>query len=122
MPNTFRSLLNLRRKEYKKWGPVHSSALGEDISFTMRGFKHLRFHLNNQLRNSREIIHKMNLLPFVRTILENATEIESYRKIREIEYWSFIGTPNGSNRLVRVVVRRVGDGKIHFWSVMGLRT
>jgi hypothetical protein len=122
MKNKFKDLLDLHRKEYKTWESIYLPLLGGDVSFNMRGFKHLRFHANNEVRNSREIIHKLTLLPFVHVVLQNATEIENYRQLNGIEYWSFVATPKESDRPIRVIVRRVGNGTLHFWSVMGLRT
>jgi hypothetical protein len=40
-------------------------------------------------------------------------------KTKRVEYWAFHDIVGDKNRfLMRVIVRKVGDGQIHFWSVM----
>jgi hypothetical protein len=121
MGRRFQNLLQESREEYKSWDPIYVRALGEEVGFTMRGFNHLRFHTNRKRRIPQETLHKLNLLPFVREILQNANKIDDYRQKQNIEYWSFSTKKKEMHQhLVRVIVRKIGNGKPHFWSVMGL--
>ena len=44
---------------------------------------------------------------------------EGFTKMKRVEYWAFHHIVGEKKKfLVRVVVRLIGDGKIHFWSVM----
>jgi hypothetical protein len=72
------------------------------------------------------------LLPLALYILETTTKPPAYRrrfcsmasgtslsKKREVvQWWSFVHRFKKERITVRVVVRKVGKGKIHFWSVM----
>lgn len=44
---------------------------------------------------------------------------DGFKKMKHVEYWAFHDIVGEKRRfLIRVIVRRVGDGKLHFWSVM----
>lgn len=46
---------------------------------------------------------------------------DGFRKTRQVEYWGLVAIQNifdSKKTRIRVIVRRVGDGKLHFWSVM----
>ena len=38
--------------------------------------------------------------------------------MKPIEYWAFVAINEEKNIKIRVIVRRIGDGKIILWSVM----
>lgn len=128
--NAFRNLLETRRGEYKSWGSSHCKALNQHVYFTMAGFNHLRFKIDNTPRNPREAMYKLGLLPLVRPVLYKATDATYERRmspvggsrkkvINEMEFWSLAADVGSQNVRVRVVLRRiVGSDQIHFWSVM----
>jgi hypothetical protein len=85
-------------------------------------------------RSAQETIHKLLLLPFVSEAFESAVEVEMYKKEKipknrkcgaeqkGVEYWAFVVRVGaGKRKKVRVIARRVGGGRLHFWSVMSLR-
>ncbi len=37
---------------------------------------------------------------------------------KEVQYWGFVAIAGSNHIKIRVVLRRVGDGNITFWSVM----
>ena len=93
----------MQRKDlYVKWKPIFCKALGETIHFTMRGFNHLLYKIDNVPRNNDEAMYKLGLLPLVRPVIHSAMEIEKYEKrispiggtkqrvYKEIEYWSLV--------------------------------
>ncbi|KKU50082.1 MAG: hypothetical protein UX71_C0002G0053 [Parcubacteria group bacterium GW2011_GWA1_47_10] len=78
---------------------------------------------------------KFSLLPAVPHILRNAGTIQEYRhtrepvgqkrfsdgsrEMREIEYWGVIAITKGEKPIrIKIILRRVGNGNIIFWSVM----
>ena len=127
--NGYTQLLSRRREEYKKYLPVYCPCLKGDIVFTSDGFNHLRFRVDRTPRNPAEQMYKLRLLPLVIPVIKNSKEVEEYRKfllsidkkIKEIHYWSVTARVGKQNTSVRVILRRVGKGKIHFWSVMKSR-
>ncbi|MDB5265986.1 MAG: hypothetical protein JWM39_699 [Parcubacteria group bacterium] len=120
MNKKLKDLIDLCRKEYKSWKPVYCGPLKSYVYFNMKGFNHLRFSADNRARNPDVVLNRVRLLEFVPEILRSAKVIEGYRyrKIWNTEYWSFVATVHNQQHPIRVVVRRVGNGKIHFLSVM----
>ena len=44
---------------------------------------------------------------------------EGFKEMRLVEHWAFHHIVGEKKRFrIRVIVRRVGEGKLHFWSVM----
>src|SRR3989344_7940556 len=76
------------------------------------------------------IIHNKKALRVIRktgTLQEYRRNMEAFgksgkdgfTKMKQIEYWAFHDIVGEKKQfLIRVIVRRIGDGKIHFWSVM----
>jgi hypothetical protein len=97
------------------------------------GFHHLRYSARRE-RNKKEQILKFTLLPLGLRILEKATTLQEYRKLlspvgkksgrdnmtpmKLVQWWGFVAIFVEQEIKVRVVVRRVGNGNLHFWSVM----
>jgi hypothetical protein len=133
--NGYTQLLSRRREEYKKYSSVYCPCLKGDIVFTSDGFNHLRFHVDGTPRNPNEQMYKLGLVPLVIPVIKNAKQIEEYRKLlapagrkkknnknlKEIQYWSVVAKVGKQKTSVRVILRKVGEGKIHFWSVMKSR-
>ncbi len=119
---------------YKSIGKVRCPYFGLDIVFNSDGFHHLQFSAERE-RSKQEQLLKFSLLPAVPHILRNAGTIQEYRhtmepvgqrrfsdgarEMREIEYWGVIAITKGSKPIrVKIILRRVGNGNIVFWSVM----
>lgn len=86
------------------------------------------------LRNVDEQVLKLSLLPKALEIIRIASTLQEYRKgiekfgsvgrdgffkTKNVEYWGFHAIIGKDYlRKIVVVLKRVGDGKIIFWSVM----
>lgn len=128
----FQRFLEERREQYKTFTPMYCSALREYIHFTMRGFNHLRFHIDNTPRNPQEVMYKIGLLPLVRPAIYQSKRVEYEKRLapvggsrkivmKEIEYWAITEIVGKQNVKIKVVLRKIGNSKqIHFWSVMKL--
>ena len=130
----FHALVKTSRELYESTKEVACPFFGTNVALTSDGFNHLLHKPNRQPRNVAEQRLKLRLLKKALQILERAGTVQEYRarlekdgkpgrdgfsKTKNVEYWGFhdiVGTE--VKILVRVVVRRVGDGKFHFWSVM----
>jgi len=92
----------------------------------------LRFEVTGRPRSIGEQMYKMGLLPLAIPVIKNATNIE-YRKaratisrkkkdgkmlVKDIEYWGLTDHVGKQNVKVKVVLRRIGNGKIIFWSII----
>ena len=106
-----------------------------EISLTSEGFSHLLYRSDTAPRNVREQNLKVRLLKKALQILRVTNTVQEYRssiekfgspakdgfsKTKIVQYWAFNDLVFGTEHkyLIRVVVRKVGDGKLHFWSVM----
>jgi hypothetical protein len=109
--------------------PVFCSCLNRNINFTSDGFMHLIKKGDGKPRTIQEIKYKTKPIPLIVPVIKNATDA-SYEKrlVRKnskknapivlAEYWGLEANVGKSNVSVRVIIRRVGDGQAHFWSVM----
>ncbi len=111
------------RKWYKTVGEVFCPIIDESVVFNSKGFYHLKYKSNGTKRPSKEQKYKIGLLPLVIPVIKSATEIYEYKKIelessdKIIEIWELRAVVGKQNTQVSVVLRRIGDGKIHFFSV-----
>lgn len=119
---------------YKTVVKVRCPALAADVHFSSDGFHHLQF---NGVRVERlktvqkikmlciqeavEVIKKTTTIQEYRTALQpiGKTDRSGFRQTKHVAYYAFHAiTDLTKPRRVNVVVRRVGDGNYHFWSVM----
>lgn len=117
---------------FKTFTPMYCPALREYVIFTMAGFNHLRFKVDNTPRNPKEAMYKLGLVPLIRPVIYNAKKVDNYERryspiggsrkkvFAEIEYWTLVAVVGKQNTKLRIVLRRVGKGQIQFWSVMKL--
>ena len=121
------------RQIYDSQRTVFSPYFKEDITLNSDGFHHLRYSARRE-RNKSEQILKFTLLPLGLHIVKTATTLQEYRKLlspvgekskrdgsiamKMIEWWGFVAIFTKQEIKVRVVLRKVGEGNIHFWSVM----
>ncbi len=120
---------------YKKVGSIKSPALGETVFFTSEGFNHLMFKGKSE-RTKNDQMTKFKILPAGIKIIKKSTTFQEYaeflievtrkkkirgkrRTVKEnvlAKYWCFIAIMDGLK--VKTIVRQVGTGKKHFWSVV----
>jgi len=130
----FHKLIQTSRELYDATPEILCPYFKSSISLTSDGFNHLLHKSNRQPRNVQEQRLKLKSLKPALHILSNAGTVQEYRttlekwggpgkdgfsKTKQVEYWGFhdiIG--KDPMILMRVIVRKIGDGKLHFWSVM----
>ncbi len=135
MKNKGSDLSEIREKTkdlYSKTGDVHCPFFKEKVSFNSEGFNHLRykeerserFFADQKIRYelfflAPEIIRSSKTL---QEYYEKASFVEIKRKkkpekvLKTIKYFAFIAILK--NRKTKVIVRQVGAGKLHFWSII----
>ncbi len=117
---------------YNSQKSIYNPYFKEQIVFNSDGFHHLQFSARNE-RNKREQLLKFSLLPLAVKVIRNSGTLQEYRKefitigkkgkdgftkTKNVEYWAFIAIIGNSPIKIRVILRRVGDGNITYWSVM----
>jgi hypothetical protein len=112
---------------------IHSPFFDDDIVLNSDGFHHLRYSARRE-RSKEEQVLKFTLLPLGLHVLKTATTLQEYRKLlspvgdkarrdgavtmKLVEWWGFVAIFVKQDIKVRVIARKVGDGNVHFWSVM----
>jgi hypothetical protein len=121
------------RDIYDAHRTIRSPYFGDDIILNADGFHHLRYSARRE-RNREEQVLKFTLLPLGLHILKKAATLQEYRRLlspvgapsrhdgsvpmKLVEWWGFVAIFVEQQIKVRVIVRKVGDGNLHFWSVM----
>ena len=119
---------------YPLQGQIRCPYFQDNVILTSDGFNHLQYKGNRMLRNVDEQILKLILLPKALEIIKSAGTLQEYRKATEkvgkkskdgfyktkdVEYWGFHAILGKDHlRKIVVILKRVGNGKIIFWSVM----
>jgi len=103
----------------------------QNIFFNSNGFHHLRYSSRRE-RSRKEQVLKFNLLPLAINVIKKSGTIQEYRsdfiknrknqESKNVAYWAFIaicGAKTGKNNIkIKVILRKIGNGNIVFWSVM----
>ena len=108
------------KAEYNKIGNISCPVFGNDpVYFNKHGFNHL-LRKGKKYRPRDEQIKRIHLLPSAVYILRRAQEIRGYRSntVDDVsaDFWTIRGIHDGSR--IRVILRRLGNSKLHFFSVM----
>ena len=118
---------------YDKIGSLRCPALRNDfVHFTAEGFNHLIYKGKRRERHKSVQIMKFKLVPKAKEIIAISTTYQEYdesltqikRKRRKkivqepatVRYWGFVAITQGTR--VKAIVRQVGNGQKHFWSVI----
>jgi hypothetical protein len=106
-------------KFYKTLMSVQSSHFnGAWVIFNNVGFKHLI--RKARVRSQKEQIKRFKLLTYVPEIITDPSANISHRidttSRHKVQYWSFYKEKDGKE--ITVIVRQVGNGVKHFYSVM----
>jgi len=123
-------LFNLQKQKAKEiYGAlrfIFNPFFGQDISLTAKGFYHLQAS-GGRIRDRKEQAFKFKFLELGFEVIRKSSTIQEYRQgsfydekgvLKQAEYWGMIAIVGEQKFKIRAVLRRVGDGDIHFWSVM----
>ena len=120
------------RFDFQKLKPILSPALNEYIHFTAEGFEHIIYKGSRVERDKNSQKMRFKLLPRAVRLLEISTTFQEYEEIskqfwiqrhkkriqesKRVQYWGIIAIIEG--RKIKVIVRKVGNGQFHFWSIV----
>jgi len=119
---------------FRKNPSVYCPYFEGNIILNSDGFHHLRYSARCE-RSKKEQILKFNLLPLAIQIIKKAGTIQEFRRepyqigkkskkdglaiIKPADYWGLVAIIGEKNPIkVKVVLRRIGEGNVIFWSVM----
>ena len=126
--------LEKARETYAKKSEIWCPYFSSHVTLNSDGFNHLLYKPNRQFRNIDEQLLKLSLLKKALGILQKSGTLQEYRdriekdikqgrdgfyKTSRVQYWGFYAIV-GSLKMIKivVVVKKTGDGKLIFWSVL----
>ncbi len=117
--------MKLKQKAYyKRINKVFCPALNDYVYFTSIGFWHLLYKSTREPRSKDEKILRLNFLSYVKKVIVGCGEVTRVResetlikgKFKNVTYYQLVHLV--FMKKVRVIIKRVGNGKLHFLSVM----
>lgn len=130
MVSGIEKLMNRQRKYYKSIGSVHSPVLKEKVYFNADGFYHLIYQSNRRLRNVSERHLKLKCLDYAVHVIkkcETTPKKREYARVvrgkkkKAISYELVCEVKSEKFNKIKVIVERIGGGKIRFLSVMPIK-
>ena len=129
----FESKKQKAKEIYEAKKTIYSPYFQSQVILNSDGFHHLQFSARRE-RSKQEQLLRFTLLPLGLYVIQKSTTVQEYRKrlspadkksprdglttIKTVEWWGFVAIFVKQDIKVRVVVRKVGNGALHFWSVM----
>jgi len=130
------STYSLYKKEgqafYDSVGEIFSPALREKVRFTAEGFNHIIFTDPRSEREQLAQVARFRLLPLAVRLVGISTTYQEFEEISKqievkmlkekivknqmVRYWGIIAILDGYK--IKVVIRKIGDGAVHFWSII----
>lgn len=132
-------MINFRDKKekaeniYKRFDELRCPYFVEKVSLTSGGFHHLQFSGQRERTKKAQLL-KFKLLPLALAVIQKSGTIQEYRttmqvegrrysrsksqKMKTVEYWGLVAIVSEAKIKIKVILRKVGNGKLHFWSVM----
>lgn len=118
---------------YKNIGKIYCPAFNnEPVFFTSEGFNHLIYKSERKERNKEVQIMKFKLLPKAKELIQISTTYQEFdESLKEVirkrnkkltketaiaKYWGLIAIIH--NTRIKVIIRQIGNGQKHFWSVI----
>ena len=125
-------LRNNAYKKYKKIGTVYCPYLKTNVVFNSKGFRHMIYKGGGKKRDEDSQILRFILLDKAVNVLSITTTLQEYQseslemlvkehgkhisKIVTIVYFGFIAIIE--NFKFKVIVKKIGNGHLFFWSVI----
>lgn len=117
---------------YTTFEQVICPALDVPISFSSHGFNHVVYRKGRNERDRSSQIMRFKLLARAYELVSRTITFQEYeetlkefvikknkqkqRVSKTVRYWGLIAILN--NRKIKVIIRKVGNGTAHFWSVI----
>lgn len=123
---TIKALIELRKIDYQKWQPISCPLLnGELVYFNKDGFYHLTHNGRGKIRNQSDQRMRLNLLPNAQIVIKRARSFSTTPRTipaaenkygKNILFYELVYKFN-AQKTVTVVIRKIGNGHLHFYSI-----
>ena len=130
--SNYQTLKEKAQGVYNSINSVFSPVFKEKITFTAEGFNHIIFKKERSERERSSQILRFDLILLAKQLIELSTTHQEYeegfkeifvkrnkkkvRKNSSVKYWGIIAIIN--NRKIKVIIRKIGNGSLHFWSII----
>lgn len=117
---------------YKGLDTIVCPALNEKVVFDYTGLKHIVFKSSRHLRDKNSQYMRFKLLPLAVKLIRLTTTYQEYERTvrkmtvkhngvdmarnKEVKYWGLIAIIE--DRKIKVILRKIGNGHLHFWSII----
>ncbi len=117
----YSELLEKSKLYYQELDTVYSDALQDNIYFNSKGFNHITFKNPRNIRPITDQMNRLKLLESAIQLIKKANIYQEYEEVtglenKNIKYWGIIAILN--NVKLKVIIRSIGNGQKHFWSVI----
>lgn len=114
----YQYLRNNAYKKYKKIRSVYCPYLKTRVKFTSKGFWHLIYASRNKKRDLISQKLRFRLLEKAGIVTRTTTTLQEYEEIKSFktQYYGFIAIIDRWK--IKVIIKKVGNGKPYFWSVI----
>jgi hypothetical protein len=128
----YKALRESTQTWFQSLTPIQSPALEQLVHFTSEGFEHLMYKGSRSMRDRSSQVMRFKLLRRAMELISLSSTIQEYEEttksflvkrhkrkgweVKTVYYWGFIAILR--NRKIKVIVRKIGGGQIHFWSVI----
>lgn len=115
----YKKFIEEKRAWYKTIGKCYCPVLKTDVIFNSKGFRHLLYNGLGKARSNNERIYRLRLLPLVIPIIKTVEIVTEYSVFsdKNVEYWMLQKVVGKKNHKVSIILRRIGNGNITFYSV-----
>jgi len=109
------------KERYSKFEKVMCPALQMYVNFNSKGFNHITFKNDRNPRTIGDQINRLKILDTAYELIKFTNTFQEYEKVEKeflktVEYWGLIAI--FKNTKLKVILRKIGNGEIHFWSVI----
>ena len=100
---------------YRSLKPVWYPPLNRLVYFNNYGWNHFRFHREGERRGRAEVTRRMKLIPYIPSMIKLGILVgKLYRN--PVLYYKITATHPSSGKAVVLILRRVKEGKLHYFS------
>lgn len=115
---------------YDRLGSIYCKAIQDNVQFNRHGWKHLFRHSNGQRRNVADAKFRLGLLQNIPMVIKRCAAVRKTStqtqfmggRVVKVTYFEIVHTFSFGSRskkrstAIVVVLRKIEDGKIHFWT------
>ncbi|MES2623550.1 MAG: hypothetical protein V4576_04070 [Patescibacteria group bacterium] len=121
----FLELLEKTRETYKKFERIYSPAINSVVHFNSKGFNHITFKNPRKPRATKDQINRLKIVEIAYQLVKHSNTFQEYELIQSdknsvFQYWGLIAI--FKNTKLKVILRKVSNGNVHFWSVIPFYT